>query len=279
MKSYLLKYKISGRIDSGFGGLVKGTTYQGWLTVDIPAEFVDSDKPEGSVVADLRGEITSVKKWGIPLTKFTKDLDLSFNDGDTTILFNSNSATPISGKMSKSSDRGHSTLIEFEGSSWNDLYMDIKVSKTKFGSFEAEARAVLSGKDVIIEVVEDDKDEEVPDNSFDFTPSDLKGRTLWKPVSESDGKLVFLFTNLLRKRINFVGIFKNGRLVERGIFKTDSHNGNRPHYRFRKSGGGYPDGCQVVAITKSGWKVVYTVGETSKRNDGNMTPVIIKPNA
>ncbi|MCB0334123.1 MAG: hypothetical protein KDD55_11525, partial [Bdellovibrionales bacterium] len=69
------------------------------------------------------------------------------------------------------------------------------------------------------------------------------GEFLWKPVSESDGKLVVLLPSELRGNIDTVSIYAslpadNSSLIEEGNFTGDDHNGNRPHFRFSQAGGG-----------------------------------------
>ncbi len=96
------------------------------------------------------------------------------------------------------------------------------------------------------------------------------GEFLWKPQSESNGKLVVLLPSGLRGDIDSVGIYSNipankGSLIEEGNFSGDDHNGNRPHYRFSQAGGGYPDGAYLVAKLSDGTEQAYQINETSER--------------
>jgi hypothetical protein len=52
---------------------------------------------------------------------------------------------------------------------------------------------------------------------------------------------------------------------ETGSFAGDTHNGNRPHYRFSKSGGSYGSNIRVTARTTSGTKT-WTVPKGSSRH-------------
>ena len=85
------------------------------------------------------------------------------------------------------------------------------------------------------------------------------GGFLWKPKSESDGRLVVLLPASLRGKVS--GCSVNG---ENGRFAGDTHNGRRPHYRFSKAGGGYGSNIKVVARTTSGNRT-WTVPNGSSR--------------
>ena len=80
---------------------------------------------------------------------------------------------------------------------------------------------------------------------------------LWKPRSESNGRLVVLLPNNLRGQVNGAGIYSSpttsgSALIEQGRFAGDTHNGARPHYRFEMSGAGYGSDIWVVAQTDIG---------------------------
>jgi hypothetical protein len=90
------------------------------------------------------------------------------------------------------------------------------------------------------------------------------GGFLWKPVSESNGKLVVLLPGSLRGKVSGCSI--SGSFgSETGSFAGDTHNGNRPHYRFSKSGGSYGSNIRVTARTTSGTKT-WTVPKGSSRH-------------
>ena len=74
---------------------------------------------------------------------------------------------------------------------------------------------------------------------------------LWKPISESNGRLVILLPNEFRGRVRGVAIHAGdppnaGNKIEDGTFAGDTHNGRRPHFRFSRSGGGY--GQNIFAV-------------------------------
>jgi hypothetical protein len=88
---------------------------------------------------------------------------------------------------------------------------------------------------------------------------------LFKPVSESDGKLVVLLPPRLSglvKGLTLVG--PNGEVLEQGRY-TGNGNGGREHFRFSKPGAQYPDGLTVQATLASGELVRYIIRETSDR--------------
>lgn len=94
---------------------------------------------------------------------------------------------------------------------------------------------------------------------------------LWKPKSESDGKLVVLLPSEFRGSVISTRIYSalpasSETFVEEGRFSGDDHNGNRPHYRFRFDGGSYPKNSYVVATMRNGETVSFKIGETSSRN-------------
>lgn len=80
---------------------------------------------------------------------------------------------------------------------------------------------------------------------------------LWKPRSESNGRLVVLLPKEFRGRVNKAGIYSSpttssASLIEDGRFAGDTHNGARPHYRFENSGASYGTDIWVVAQTDVG---------------------------
>lgn len=80
------------------------------------------------------------------------------------------------------------------------------------------------------------------------------GGFVWKPVSESNGKLVILLPSSYTSRRPSVSILDaNGQVLEsRSTPSTCSHNGNRCHYRFSKPGAGYGTNLKVVATFSGG---------------------------
>ena len=93
---------------------------------------------------------------------------------------------------------------------------------------------------------------------------------LWKPVSDSNGKLVVLFPPNLTGEIVSAGIYSKEpasyeNMIEEGKFSGDG-NGGRSHFRFAKPGSAYPDGVIVVAQLKDGSQATFKIGDSSSRN-------------
>lgn len=94
---------------------------------------------------------------------------------------------------------------------------------------------------------------------------------LFKPVSESDGKLVVLLPPRLAGLVSGLALVgPNGEVIETGRY-TGNGNGGRDHYRFSRSGGQYSDGVMVQATLATGELVRYTIRETSERTE-NLQP-------
>lgn len=98
------------------------------------------------------------------------------------------------------------------------------------------------------------------------------GGFLFKPQSDNNGKLVVLLPSKLAGMIAGVKLYDpSGNLLESGRY-TGNGNGGRDHYRFKKTGGDYPDGLFVEATLTTGDKVFYQIKETSQRTE-NISPV------
>ncbi len=101
------------------------------------------------------------------------------------------------------------------------------------------------------------------------------GGFLYKPTSDTTGKLVVLMPSKLAGMIAGVKIYDPaGNLLESGRY-TGNGNGGRDHFRFKKTGGDYPDGLFVQATLTTGDTVLYRIGETSQRTE-NIDPVTDK---
>lgn len=87
---------------------------------------------------------------------------------------------------------------------------------------------------------------------------------LWKPVSESDGNLVILLPNALRGKVNGCTVIYSGG-SEAGRFAGDTHNGDRPHYRFSKSGAAYGQNITVVASLTAGGDETWSIPNGAER--------------
>ncbi len=101
---------------------------------------------------------------------------------------------------------------------------------------------------------------------------DGSGGFLWKPVSESDKKLVVLLPEALRGVVSRVEIHSSlppsdvTKLGE-GRFAGDTMNGNRPHFRFDKPGSAYGKDVHVVAYKEDGTMLSWNIKDGGSRND------------
>jgi hypothetical protein len=98
--------------------------------------------------------------------------------------------------------------------------------------------------------------------------STLPAGFLYKPVSDSDGKVAVLLPPGLAglaSSVRLVG--PTGEELETGRF-TGNGNGGRDHFRFSKPGSAYPDGASVEVLLKTGEILRYLIAETSDRQEG-----------
>lgn len=92
------------------------------------------------------------------------------------------------------------------------------------------------------------------------------GEFLWKPESDKDGKLAILLPKKLTGKVKNVRVLSpdGSKVLERGKF-SGVGNGDREHFRFSKSGSGFPDGAIVVITMEDGTKRHIKIKETSDR--------------
>jgi hypothetical protein len=109
-------------------------------------------------------------------------------------------------------------------------------------------------------------------------PSSPKGPTvmnpeapagfLWKPESDSNGNLVILLPPNMAGKVEGVKVLSpDGAVLDEGKF-SGVGNGDRPHFRFSKPGGSFPNGSIVEITMKDGSKQTITIQDTSVRNEG-----------
>ena len=97
---------------------------------------------------------------------------------------------------------------------------------------------------------------------------DGPGGFLWKPSSESDGKLVTLLPKELRGKVDSVEVQDaNGKTLARGRFAGDDKNGNRPHFRFDRAGKDFGNNVRLVAKMKDGTSKAWKIPNGGGRHD------------
>jgi len=94
---------------------------------------------------------------------------------------------------------------------------------------------------------------------------------LWKPVSDSNGKLVVLLPANLTGQVNGVEVHSSlppsdTSKIESGKYSGNA-NGGRPHFRFSNPGSSFPDGAYVVARLNNGSYTTFQIGDSSARNN------------
>lgn len=98
-------------------------------------------------------------------------------------------------------------------------------------------------------------------------PSDGNEGFLWKPVSESTGKLAIHTPRNLTGKIAYVEVVSpQGTTLERGVYGGNG-NGGRDLFRFSKPGRSYPNSSAAVVSLDAGCKITYVIPDTSKRWD------------
>lgn len=94
---------------------------------------------------------------------------------------------------------------------------------------------------------------------------------LWKPVSESNGKLAVIFPREYTGKIARTSVHSgfpvsDANRIDDGTFSTTG-NGNRMTWRFPKSGGAYPANCYATAYMKDGSSISYYIPTPGSRLD------------
>lgn len=96
-------------------------------------------------------------------------------------------------------------------------------------------------------------------------PVGQSGGFLWKPISESNGKLVVLLPPQYTGQVSGQYVASpDGSPLDSGNY-GGVHNGGREHYRYSKPGGSFPGGSHAVAMLKAGGSVHWTIPNTASR--------------
>ena len=98
------------------------------------------------------------------------------------------------------------------------------------------------------------------------TDVDMKG-FLWKPESESDGKLVTLIPNSLTGRVKQANVLdSNGNVVDTGRFAGNANEG-RDHFRFNMTGGSLSLGSYLELTLDTGDLVKIDINDPAQREE------------
>ena len=88
---------------------------------------------------------------------------------------------------------------------------------------------------------------------------------LFKPVSDSNGKLVVLAPSELTGNVESIVLKDStGSVLDEGVF-SGVGNGEREHFRFSKAGGDYPDNLVVEIRLKDGSVKTFDIADPSQR--------------
>ena len=99
---------------------------------------------------------------------------------------------------------------------------------------------------------------------------DGAGGFLWKPVSESDGKLAVLLPEELAGNISKVEVYSQMPADSSSLVDTSRYGGShegRPIFRFHKSGATMGDNVYLVVTKDDNSKVWWQIADGSIRND------------
>jgi hypothetical protein len=87
---------------------------------------------------------------------------------------------------------------------------------------------------------------------------------VWKPRSESNGRLVVLLPSSFAGKVGNVTIRRGSETVESGVFVGNT-NGNRPTFRFSQWGGAYGGDLTVVANLNGGGRATWSIPNGARR--------------
>jgi hypothetical protein len=107
--------------------------------------------------------------------------------------------------------------------------------------------------------------DKIPDVAKALKSRDGGGGFLWKPVSDTRGKLAILLPAGLSGTASVTLFGPDGKKLEDGIYSGNG-NGDRDHFRFNKVGGDYPKGTVVVIDSPAGFYKV-TIDKPDDRID------------
>jgi len=95
----------------------------------------------------------------------------------------------------------------------------------------------------------------------------IGGGFLFKPVSESDGKLVVLLPSSMSGNVAELIIRdSNGQILDKG-FRLDDYDDGRPLFRFPSPGSTYPENISVSAVMNDGEIFDYLITSPDQRHE------------
>lgn len=197
---------------------------------------------------------------------------LSLLDGLRDNYANDNAAKPgpAEGKSSEQKlDDLKSTIDSLKGLKGEELQAKLEEIKKTDPELAEYLKKMLEKDD---KAADDKKDvaeakpaEKAQGGGDDGAPSET---FLWKPVSDSDGKLVILLPSSLSATSVSVSGPNFNESVEKGGRNGSRGNGQREHYRFGKSGKDIQGPVTVTVALENGSSKTINIAKPAERNEG-----------
>lgn len=231
----------------------------------LTAEKSSRQGPDGYIPVEdaAKGALSALVKEGV-LTQeegdkiYSESFAAAQLDGNTGALFDakggSNDPTIAVETMEKALLSAKLKLDQFAsgGATFEDRHLEeASVGAAQFRTGGVVAHAGTVGSDSV-----------TPNGTF----VDGGGGFVFKPVSDSDGKLAILAPEKLTGLVEKAVLLADGKEIESGRYGGNG-NGGREHFRFSRPGGGYPKDLTVAMVLKNGEQVTYRIGDPSQRYD------------
>ncbi len=170
--------------------------------------------------------------------------------GDPTIAVAQMDAALLSARtIIEKIDSGEDKVGELTLNVGNTGLPNVKVATLADGTFKSDTSATSTGSVV------------------DGNPVDGAEGFLFKPVSESDGKLVVILPKALTNQIDSVSLLDSDEKELDEGRAAGVANVGREHFRFSKAGSDYGKEITVQIQLKSGETKEYKISDPSKRYD------------
>lgn len=204
---------------------------------------------------------------------------LSLLDGLKSNFSNANSAAEAKGdskaevqNSEQKIDGLKATLDSFKGLKDEELTAkldELKKSDPELAAYlekllaKDDKKAAESGKED--KASEAKPAEKAKSGGDDGAPSES---FLWKPTSDSDGKLVILLPSSISAQSVSISGPSGSETVSKGGRNGSRANGQREHYRFSQSGEKMQGPVQVTVALENGGSKTINIDNPAKRNEG-----------
>ncbi len=164
------------------------------------------------------------------------------------------------------------TLDSFKGLKGEELKAKLDELKKSDPELAAYLEKLLAKEDKnAAEVGKDEKTaeakaaEKAKSGGDDGAPSET---FLWKPISDSDGKLVILLPSSVSAQSVSISGPSGSETVEKGGRNGSRGNGQREHYRFSQTGEKMKGPVQVTVALENGGSKTININNPAQRNEG-----------